>query len=238
MKYIFLVAGKGTRLHPLTLKHPKSMYKLDKDTTILQRMVKLIKKYDQSADVIVVTGHMKHNIEDQVSGVKFVYNPFYAVTNSIASLWFAQEHLEADNVVLIDGDIVASEKLIKDIICKPVSKATVLLDSSIKNDGDYNVEVSGERVLVMSKDLESYYGEYAGITKLDRVSAMMMREELNEMIEYGFYDQWYENALVQLIFKNDFKLLFQDIIDYPWTEVDSVNDLLVAKQIHLKDCVE
>ena len=140
MKYIFLVAGKGTRLHPLTLKHPKSMYKLDKDTTILQRMVKLIKKYDQLADVIVVTGHMKHNIEDQVSGVQFVYNPFYAVTNSIASLWFAQEHLEADNVVLIDGDIVASEKLIKDIICKPVSKPTVLLDSSIKNDGDYNVE--------------------------------------------------------------------------------------------------
>lgn len=65
-----------------------------------------------------------------------------------------------------------------------------------------------------------------------------MREELNEMIEYGFYDQWYETALVQLIFKNDFKLFFQDIIDYPWTEVDSVNDLLVAKQIHLKDCVE
>ena len=67
---------------------------------------------------------------------------------------------------------------------------------------------------------------------------MLMREELNEMIEYGFYDQWYETALVQLIFKNDFKLFFQDIIDYPWTEVDSVNDLLVAKQIHLKDCVE
>ncbi len=29
MKYIFMVAGKGTRLQPLTLKHPKSMYKLD-----------------------------------------------------------------------------------------------------------------------------------------------------------------------------------------------------------------
>ena len=39
MKYIFLVAGKGTRLYPLTLKHPKSMYKLDENVTILYRMV-------------------------------------------------------------------------------------------------------------------------------------------------------------------------------------------------------
>lgn len=238
MKYIFLVAGKGTRIHPLTLKHPKSMYKLDKKTTILQRMVNIIKKYDEAADIVVVTGHMRHNIEEQVFGVKFVYNPFYAVTNSVASLWFAQEHLEADNVVLINGDIVASEDLIKDIICRPVDKATVLLDSSVKNDGDYNVEVLGGRVLVMSKELESYYGEYAGITKLDRASAMMMRQEMNEMIEYGGYDQWFENVLVQLIFKNDFKLFFKDIADYSWTEVDSVSDLLAAKQIHFKDCAE
>ena len=47
MKYIFMVAGKGTRLHPLTLKHPKSIYKLDENTTLLQRMVQLIKKYDK-----------------------------------------------------------------------------------------------------------------------------------------------------------------------------------------------
>ena len=52
MKYIFMVAGKGTRLQPLTLSHPKSMYKLDENTTLLQRMVALIKKYDEEADII------------------------------------------------------------------------------------------------------------------------------------------------------------------------------------------
>lgn len=235
MKYVFLVAGKGSRLHPLTLKHPKSMYKLDEDTTLLQRMVHLIKKNDNEADIVVVTGHMHRAIEEQVDGVTFVYNPFYEVTNSIASLWLAQEHMDTDNIVLIDGDIVVSEELIKNVICKPVERATVLLDSSIKCDGDYNVEVSGDQVLVMSKDLKTYYGEYAGVTKLDRKSSLLMREEMNNMVEEGFYDQWYENALVQLIFKQDFKLYYTDISNYEWTEVDSVNDLLLAKQIHLKD---
>ena len=143
MKYIFLVAGKGTRLQPLTLKHPKSMFRLDNDTTVIKRMVNLVRKFDQEADVVVVTGHMHKSIEEDLEGVTYVYNPFYEVTNSIASLWFAKEHLDADNVVLIDGDIVMSKRLIKEVVCQPVDRPTVLLDSSIKTDGDYNVEVAG-----------------------------------------------------------------------------------------------
>ena len=235
MKYIFLAAGKGTRLRPLTLKHPKSMFKLDRETTVIKRMVDLIRKYDQEADIVVVTGHMHKSIEKEVNDVSFVYNPFYEVTNSIASLWFAREHLDAGNVVLIDGDIVMSEKLIKEVVCQPVDRPTVLLDSSIKTDGDYNVEVSEEHVLVMSKELESYYGEYAGMTKLDGNSARTMREELEIMIEEGYYDQWYENVMVQMIFKNDFELFYVDIADYEWTEVDCVGDLIHAKNIHLKE---
>ncbi|MBO4626734.1 MAG: phosphocholine cytidylyltransferase family protein [Lachnospiraceae bacterium] len=238
MKYIFMVAGKGSRLQPLTLKHPKSMYKLDENTTLLQRMVKLIKKHDAEADIVIVTGHMHRAIEEQVEGVRFVYNPFYEVTNSIASLWFAQKELDTDNVVLIDGDIVMSDELVQEVMCKPVDRPLVLLDSSIKTDGDYNVEVSGDRVLVMSKDLENYYGEYAGVTMLDRESASQMRTEMNLMVEEGFYDQWYENALVQLIFKNNFKLYYTDIANYEWTEVDCVNDLLQAKRIHMKEITD
>lgn len=235
MKYIFMAAGRGTRLQPLTLTHPKSMYKLDENTTLIQRMVALIKKYDKDADIVIVTGHMHRNIEEQLEDVTCVYNPFYGVTNSIASLWFAKEHLDTDNVVLIDGDIVMSEQLVREVMCRPVDKPEVFVDSSIKTDGDYNVEVSGDRVLVMSKELSSYYGEYAGVTKLDRKSAILMRDEIDCMIEDGFYDQWYENALIQMIFKNNFELYYIDISNYEWTEVDSVNDLLLAKKIHTQE---
>ena len=79
MKYIFLMAGKGSRLHPLTLSYPKSLYKLDKDTSILKRMVSLIKKYDAEAEIIVVVGFMCEKIMEEVSGVQFLYNPFYEV---------------------------------------------------------------------------------------------------------------------------------------------------------------
>lgn len=231
MTYIFLVAGKGSRLHPLTLQYPKSLYKLDKNTTVLKRMVDLIKKYDQNANIVVVVGFMNQSIKSELQGVTFIDNPFYEVTNSIASLWFAKEYLDKD-VVLINGDIVMEEKLVKDIVCTPVDVPKVCIDSSIKSDGDYNVQVNDSKILVMSKDLDEYYGEYAGVTRLDRESALKLRNCVSNMVESGMYDQWYENALVQMIFNEDFQLFYDDIRDYKWTEVDCVSDMLLAKQIH------
>ena len=233
MTYIFLVAGKGLRLHPLTLKHPKSLYKLDENTTILQRMINLIKKYDKNAEIIVVTGFMSNSIKEQIDGAIFIDNPFYGVTNSIASLWFAKDYLDKENVTIINGDVVMAEDLVQDVLCKSVVSPFVLLDSSIKTDGDYNVQVTQDKVLVMSKELDEYYGEYAGVSKLNNQSAILLRNEVQLMVQEGMYDQWYEDALVQMIFRNNFNLYYKDISEYSWTEVDCVSDLFYAKRIHL-----
>ena len=231
MTYIFLIAGKGTRLHPLTLTYPKTLFKLDETTTVFERMVSLIQKYDQSARIIAVTGFEHKKIEALVKYVEFIHNPFYAVTNSIASLWFAREYLQGD-VVLINGDIVMSDEAVRDILCNPKEKPVVLLDSSIKKDGDYNVQVNGDKVVVMSKGLDEYCGEYAGVAMLPADVVPRYREELEKMIEEGLYDQWYEDVLVQMIFKDNFSLYYVDVSNYEWTEIDQVGDLVIAKKIH------
>ncbi len=231
MTYIFLIAGKGSRMHPITLSYPKTLYKLDQDTTVFERMVKLIQKHDKHAKIVAVTGFMHNVVQKAVQGVTFLYNPFYAVTNSIASLWFAKEYLQGD-VVLINGDIVMQEDLVKELVCVKPSRPTVLLDSSIKKDGDYNVQIDNDKVVVMSKGLDEYCGEYAGIARLDSATTPMYLCELELMIQDGLYDQWYEDVLVQMIFKDNFELFFDDIAQYKWTEIDCVSDLVLAKKIH------
>ena len=88
MTYIILAAGKGSNLRPLTLKYPKTSYKLDETTTVLQRMVRSIRRFDKKAEIVVVIGYLsdqiKHELEED--NVKFVMNPFYEVTNSISSV--------------------------------------------------------------------------------------------------------------------------------------------------------
>lgn len=231
MKYIILAAGKGTRLHPLTLSCPKCLFNIDTDYSILQRMIDNINKYDENAEIITVVGFMHDKIQEQILGTKFIYNPFYEVTNSIASLWLAREYLN-DAVTIINGDVVMDSNLINDIIVKQYDYSFVLLDSSIKSNGDYNVQIQDDNVLVMSKELVDYYGEYAGITKIDKNTIGLLKNEIEKMVSDGYYNQWYETALVQLIFNNNLVLKYKDISNYKWTEVDCVDDLLLAKSIH------
>lgn len=237
MNYFFMMAGKGTRLNPLTLQQPKSLFKLDDSMTIFKRMVEMICKYDDNAHIYAVIGYKADLIESSInsSKIKFIFNPFFEVTNSMASLWFAREYMTEENSVFINGDIVLSEKIVKEILCKNPDRTAVLLDSSIKENGDYNVEVDGERVLIMSKQLKQYYGEYAGVIKVSSKDIGIIKNELEKMVNVGCYDQWYENLFDQLIFEVNYSLGYIDICDYDWTEVDCVDDLIYARRIYEKD---
>ena len=234
MTYIILVAGQGAKLQPLTLKHPKSLYKLDSETTVLQRMVRKIRKFDPDAEIIVVVGFMYKHIQDEMllENVKYVHNPFYAVTSSIGSLWFAREFLQRENVTIINGDVVFEDKLMEEVLCCHTDVPYVLVDSTISTDGKYNVQTQGDKVCVMSKRLSSYSAIYASVTKLDAVTSRFMMEEMEKMVNDGMYDQFFEDVLVHMIFADNFELYYKDIKEYRWAEVDSVDDLLKAKEIH------
>lgn len=233
MNYIILAAGKGTRLHPFTKNYPKCLLYVDEEKTIAQKMIDVIKKTDPSANITYVLGFKHKDIEKSIKGCNIVINPFYEVTNSIASLWFVKELLNND-VVIMNGDIVVSERLMHKIVSYHKTPV-VFLDSSIKKNGDYNVQIADERVIVMSKELNDYFGEYAGITKLDKKSASLLREEISKLIDNGHFDQWYENALVQMILNSDFNLFYCDIADYEWHEIDTINDLLKARELCKKE---
>lgn len=236
MTYIILAAGKGNNLQPLTLKYAKTSFKLDEDTTVLQRMVRTIRENDKNAEIVVVIGHKANDVRSELEGenVKFVFNPFYEVTNSISSVWFARDYLERENVTIVHGDVVYSEDIIKNLLTKPTESPYVLVDSSMKNQGSYNIVSKEDCVLVMSKKLESFTARYCCMTKLDPVSSRLLKEEIDEMLSNNMYDQYFEDGLVQMILFKDFQLFCKDIAGQPWAEVDSVDDFLSAQEIHKK----
>lgn len=233
MTYIILAAGKGKNLHPLTLKYAKTSYKLDERTTVLQRMVRSIRKADKHAEIIVVVGYRADDIKQELDGenVKFVMNPFYEVTNSISSLWFARDYLERENVTIVHGDVVFSDEIIASYMIKPTNYPYVLVDSSVQKPGAYNAVIKDKQVLVMSTKLENFTAKYCCMTKLDPVSSRLLKQEIDEMIYSNMYDQFFEDSLVQMIMFHDFQLSCVDIVGKAWAEVDSVDDLLNAQTI-------
>lgn len=234
MTYIILAAGKGNNLQPLTLKYAKTSYKLDEDTTVLQRMVRSIRRVDKNAEIVVVAGYKAEDVKAELDGenVKFVMNPFYEVTNSISSVWFAREYLERENVAIVHGDVVFSDEIIAKYLTILTDHPYVLVDSSKVSPGAYNAVVRDGQVLVMSKKLENYTARYCCMTKLDPVSSRLLKEEVDSMINANMYDQYFENGLVQMIMFHDFQLFCKDIAGKKWSEVDTVDDLLTAQEIH------
>jgi choline kinase len=123
---------------------------------------------------------------------------------------------------------------LKDVICQHTDYPLALLDSSRKDSNKYNVQVQNDMVCVMSKNLTDYKGNYASIIKLDAVSSRFLLDQLNQMVNEEMYNLFYEDALVQMIFEKNFELYYKDIKDYEWTEVDTVDDLLKARQIQVE----
>ena len=193
----------------------------------------MIRKFDAEAEIVVVVGYMYKQIQCELvdENVKFVHNPFYSATSSVGSLWFAKDYLQRENVTIINGDIVTSDKLLQDVICRHTDCPCVLLDSTHRDANKYNVQVQGEMVCVMSKNLTEYMGNYASVIKLDAVSARFLLEQLNQMVNEEMYNLFFEDALVQMVFQKNFELYYKDIKEYKWTEVDCVDDLLKARQI-------
>jgi len=234
MTYIVLAAGIGANLHPLTLTHPKSLYKLDNSITLLRHNVKMIRRFDKSAEIVVVVGFMHKTVTKDIlsENVKIVHNPFYSVTGSMGSLWFAREYLQRENVAVINGDVIFDSYIMKNVICKPTDIPYVVVDSSLTASGKYYVNVQEDKVCIMSKQLSDYFATYSSVTKLDAVSSRFVLMELEKMVNDGMFEHFYEDVLVQMIFSDNFELYYVDIKGHSWTEVDSVDDLLKAKQIH------
>lgn len=236
MYYVILAAGVGTRLYPYTKNSPKCLVKVTPTETVIERAVRLISERDENAKFIVALGFCSEQIKDLLGDkCEYVENPFFPVTNSIASLWFVKEKINIDeDLTILNADIVFSRDFADELVKSP-DNPCVYFDSSIKSQGDYNVQAIGNKMIVMGKELTTYDGEYVGISKFPVKSLSVFFGEIDHMINDLLYDQWYENALVQLSLNETMTIEAKDASDYNWSEIDSIDNLLKIREIIAKE---
>ena len=223
MKAILLAAGVGSRISNDIGQMPKSMLDVN-DQPLIVHTVELLQK--NHIEVIIITG-FKHRISEETLKdyhVRVYYNPFFKVTNSIGSLWYARnEFFNTNEVLIANADVYYTQELLDKIFASKHDNF-LLADKTRVDVGDYFFLSKDGVLQKYGKELarEERDSEYVGIGVLKRNWVMKFHDQLCSMIENGEYNLWWENVLYSLVGQESIHTV--DVDGIFWSEVDTIED--------------
>ena len=156
--------------------------------------------------------------------VTFYDNPFFDVTNSIASAWFARDFIAGDDILFMNGDVFMEESLLDELLRQNCTGSVLFSDESRKEEADYKLYYENGRLLKYGKELTGadVTGEYIGVARIDRGFVPQFSQRLNEMIASQQHGVWWENVLYSLSDRQFVEV--RDISGQFWAEVDYIED--------------
>ncbi|MDK0871770.1 phosphocholine cytidylyltransferase family protein [Clostridium perfringens] len=224
MRALILAAGRGTRISRYLSGKPKCTVDIG-GVTLIENTINKLKDIGIN-DIALIVGYNQNEIRKILRNydVEFYYNPFYDVTNSAASAWFAKEFIKEDeDLIIMNGDVYAEISLLKEVVEEKMSPV-LFADNTRKEEGDYKFYYENNILMKYGKELEGndITGEYVGIAKINKDFIKNFKESLEEMINNQKHSLWWENALYRLIDKQD--IYIKDIGGKFWAEVDYIED--------------
>ena len=152
MKAILLAAGVGSRIAKDIGGKPKSLMEVG-GKPLLLHTVELLQK--NHMEVVIITGYQHRMLEEAVRdyAVTVYYNPFYAVTNSIGSLWYARKEFNTRELFLANADVYYTQELLDQVFSAEYDNF-LLADQSRAEQGDYFFLSENHILQKFGKELE------------------------------------------------------------------------------------
>ncbi|MBV9770949.1 MAG: phosphocholine cytidylyltransferase family protein [Bryobacterales bacterium] len=236
MKALILAAGRGTRIHSVHGNHPKCLIRFNgAHLTILDHQIESLTSAGVSKIGIVV-GFEKDQIIQHVAKryrhyraqFSFIENPAFAKTNNIYSFWLAQEWLNRESFICLNGDVVFDPEVLIPAI-ESVAPITMIVDPAWR-DETMKVVISEDRVIRMSKRISEaeFSGTYIGITSFNAAVYQRLFAKVNGLIQTGKQNEFF-NVAVQQLADEGVRVGFTSTGDLPWAEIDDPGDLAFAR---------
>ena len=220
MKVVILMAGIGSRLgNPF----PKCLTPLKDGCTILDHQLANLREF--AGNIIGVVGFKKDLVMEKHPELIFIYNPRYDQTNTSKSLLAALEHVENEDVLWLNGDVVF-DKRIPPALFESKSSGMAVVTSKVSDEEiKFTVDERGH-INAVSKSVTNALGEAVGINLVRAADLPVFRESLRECADNDYFEKGLELSIAR-----GMKLLPVDVTAYPCIEVDFQADLNAARQI-------
>ena len=248
MQAIILAAGMGRRLGELTKDNTKCMVPVN-GVRLIDRLLGQLEKLPLNR-IIIVVGYKGKELREYLtqasssygegSGVRieFYENPIYDKTNNIYSLSLVKEQMQEDDTLLIESDLIVSDRLFNMILDDPypnlalVAKYETWMDGTmVRLDDDQNIVNFISKEAFDYNDVDAYY-KTVNIYKLSRdFSQNKYVPFLEAYTKAVGNNEYYENVLriISMLNNHDMKAL--PIGGEKWYEIDDKQDLDIAEAL-------
>jgi choline kinase len=229
---ILLSAGRGGRLLPLTAERPKCLIEVSGRSLIGWQVEMLARGGVRRIDVVtgfgtaLVEAHLAAIADPRVEVVTH-FNPFYQVADNLGSCWIVRERMAAGDFLLLNGDTLVSEEIIRRVQQDPGWPIAVTIDVKDGYDSDdMKVQREGARLRRIGKTLgpgESD-AESIGLIAFRGEGPALFREAVRQaMRTTEGVNHWYLKAIDTLAATGKVGTL--SIEGLGWAEVDFLTDI-------------
>jgi len=231
MLCVILNSGIGKRLEELTKDKPKCLISLYNNETILERQLKILKS-NGIEKFLITTGPFEEKIKEEVKNkfpklsVTYIHNNIYDSTNYIYSIYLASKNIN-DDILLLHGDLVFNNELIKEILKQQYQNIALINKSSPLPKKDFKALIDSNYIKKISVDIseESCY-TFMPIYKLEKEKFNIWLDEIDSFIKNGKLNVYAEEAFNNISYKINVK--YFDYANYYCKEIDDKTDLYIV----------
>lgn len=233
MKAIILSAGQGKRLLPLTETTPKCLLPVDGSRPALEIQLRALAACGiQRATVMVGFGADK--VEQFLARcplpeieVTSRFNPFFAISNNLATCWTAIPEMTED-FVLLNGDTLFEPAVLERLLLAPFAAVSLAIDRKPSyDDDDMKVSIRRERTLAaVGKKLSPavVHGESIGLMTFRATGVYAFRVALEKAMRAPTaLQRWYLSVIDSMA--NSSMVEVASIEGLWWAETDTPEDL-------------
>lgn len=227
MRAILLCAGRGSRLLPLTMEHPKCLVPVH-GKAILDHQIEALRAAGVDRFTIIggyriaeIAAHLESY--PAAERPELLANPFWSLTSSIASLWFARERMQGA-FCIANGDVVFATDVVRGALDRMRPGMNLLVEQAPGHPDDMRVALDGERIAAVAKTLDPRVALYRSLGILLSPSGGESYRAMVETIvdEDGGPGQFHHEVVNRLCAREPVHAIQ---IHERWTEIDSPQDI-------------
>jgi len=230
-KAVIVAAGESSRIRSLTQGRPKTLLALGKQS-ILERSLEALRQ-NGIRQIGLVVGHGRDELVRGLdASIAVLQNPFYKISNNMASLWFARSFVGRAPFVYLHSDVVYEPMLLTRALEHFVGHAhdiELMTGFGRVDEEAMKVRVSREFYLIESSKKiapEQAQGEWTGLACIRGSEGLFGCIE--EVLFEGLWNAYDTEAFTRLANRGG-RVFCPSTEGLKWIEVDDPQDYEKAK---------